>query len=142
MTEVKTNKITQREFFTAVLEHLKESGYSTELISNEKFIEMTEHQIELLNRKSEHRSKGKNAEENELIIAFIIKHLTKQPNFLASTDYLIEQVKANFDTNFGTSRLGQLMTKICGNVDNPLPNAPVKRVRDKRKVYYQAVVAE
>lgn len=142
MTEVKTNKITQREFFTAVLEHLKESGYSTELISNEKFIEMTEHQIELLNRKSENRSKGKNAEENEAIITFIIEHLTKQPNFLASTNYLMKQVESNFNTEFGISRLGQLMTKVCGNVDNPLPNAPVKRIRDKKKVYYQAVVAE
>jgi hypothetical protein len=123
----KTKKMTKKDYFNALL-NIPEVGTNAELVA---FIE---HELELLERKSEKKANGekkltatqiKNEKLKEIILEFM------EPNTLYSIAELQKKV----------SELSDLSNqKIASLLRQMLPEngtGELVRVEDKRKVYYK-----
>lgn len=137
MTE---KKITKREMFGAMFTGIAE-GQKFEISRENETIEVTAeemknfitHEIELLSRKkSSGKAKAETA-ENQKLIDFVLTYFEENPNAVMTCTQLMELVPENITQ----SKMSSIMTKICGKVDEPILNAPIIRVRDKRKTFFQ-----
>lgn len=125
------NKKTKKDFY---LELLKVAQTAEQ-------IEFINHEIELLERKhaSSANRKGANSEENEMIINAILQYYEENPNVIATCGQLIKMLetqKIETEKPLSTSRISAIMSKICGSIDEPIPNAPIKRQKEKRTMYF------
>lgn len=130
-TMTNNNKKTKRDFYLELLE-------IAETIEQKDFIN---HELELLERKRESSAnrKDSNAEENELIAQIIIDYYAENPSTVATCGQLIKMLqerKIQIKKELSTSRISAIMTKICGKIDEPIENAPIKRMREKRTMYF------
>lgn len=123
----KTKKMTKKDYFNALL-NIPEVGTNTELVA---FIE---HELELLERKSEKKANGEKKLtatqiENEKLKEIILEFM--EPNTLYSIAELQKKV----------SELSDLSNqKIASLLRQMLPEngtGELVRVEDKRKVYYK-----
>lgn len=122
-----------------MLENIKETGFATEEISNEKFIEMTQHQLELLERKRASGGKSKASEENEKCAEWVIEYLKGNPNLIVSGSDLMKVIPLELTAKgeINQSKMTAIMSVICGTWENPKENSPIKRFKDKGKTCYQ-----
>lgn len=136
MTE---KKITKRDYFEALLENLETTGFSTELINNEKFIEMTKHEIELLDRKRGSGSKSKVSEENVKCAEWVINYLATKPNLVVTGSDLMKVLPIEMIATgeLNQSKMTAIMSVICGPWNDPKSNSPVKRFKEGRRTVYQ-----
>lgn len=138
MTE---KKITKKEMFGAMFAGIAE-GQMFEINRENETIEVTAkemknfitHEIELLNRKKSSGKAKTETEENQKLIDLVLTYFRENPNAVMTCTQLMELVPANITQ----SKMTSIMTKICGNVKEPILNAPIIRVRDKRKTFFQA----
>lgn len=137
MTE---KKITKKEMFGAMFTGIAE-GQKFEISRENETIEVTAeemknfitHEIELLNRKKSSGKAKAETEENQKLIDFVLTYFEENPNAVMTCTQLVELAPENITQ----SKMSSIMTKICGKVDEPILNAPIIRVRDKRKTFFQ-----
>lgn len=136
MTE---KKITKRDYFEAILKNLDVTGFSTELISNEKFIKMTNHELELLDRKRTGGSKSKASIENEKCAEWVINYLASKPNLVVTGSDLMKVIPIEMIAKgeISQSKMTAIMSVVCGTWEHPKADSPINRFKDKRKTFYQ-----
>lgn len=125
------NKKTKRDFYLELLE-------IAETIEQKDFINR---ELDLLERKRINSAtrRNSNTEENELIAQTIIDYYEENPNTVATCGQLIkilQEKNLQVKKELSTSRISAIMAKICGKVDEPIENAPIKRMREKRTMYF------
>lgn len=144
MTE---KKITKKEIFGAMFTGITE-GQKFEISRENETIEVTAeemknfitHEIELLNRKKSSGTKSKASKENQAIADFVLEFFKENPDRLMTCTELMKLVPTNLvEKEMSLPKMSSVMSFICGTVKEPLPNAPIIRVRDKRSTVFKYV---
>ena len=120
-------KIVKREFFTALLTQVQETGFSTDRITNEDFINFISHELELLEKKnSTERKPTAKQMENDGIKTAILDSMT------AGTLYTITDFIKTVPECADMSN-----QKISAIVRQLKDAGLVERVEEKRKAYFK-----
>lgn len=122
------NKKTKRELFTEMLN-------DENVRANAEWTALLEHEIELLDRKSESGRHNKNTEANDKIIESILEFFNSEPTLKMTCSQIMEKLAPTYGT-LSLPKVSSLMTKICGKVEQPIENAPIVRVKDKKTTYF------
>ena len=110
-------KITKKEYFSQLREIVKD---------NENLVNFIDHELELLNKKSNSKTPSKTQIENENIKNEIVKVLTEMEKPLTITD--IQNSNENL-AQFSNQKISALLTQLV--------NAKiVVRTTDKKKAYF------
>lgn len=125
----KKNAFTKREYFTALLAEVKASGYATEEMTNEMFVNFIEHELDLLSRKNVTASGEKkltdtqkaNIELGEQVVSFL-------------TDSGEQFTVTNLIKAMGLDIANQRMTHVLSRLVN---ESKVEKVIIKRVSYYK-----
>lgn len=113
-------KITKKEYFSQLREIVKD---------NENLVNFIDHELELLNKKSNSKTPSKTQIENENIKNEIVKVLTEMEKPLTITD--IQNSNENL-AQFSNQKISALLTQLV--------NAKiVVRTVDKKKAYFSLV---
>lgn len=121
----------KKDFYLELLE-IAETAEQKEFIN---------HELELLERKkiSSANRKSANSEENEQMINAILAYYEENPDTVATCGQIMKVLqKKNIKTEkeLSTSRVSALMSKICGSIEKPIPDAPIKRQKDGRIMHF------
>lgn len=142
-----TTKIIKKDVFTAIIEKVVSDNIYLDIIKDnetvsmdpEQIAEFFTHEIELLNRKREAKENKINPDIVDCILAF----LKSQPHQTATCSEIMKMLNSNTQFNFekeiSLPKMTSIMTKICGTVSNPLPNAPVVREKNKKITTFKYV---
>ena len=120
-----TKKMTKKDYFNALL-NVPEVGTNTELVA---FID---HELELLERKSEKKSENKKPTatqiENEKLKSAILEYM--KPGVI----YTIKEMLENIEEcdGFSTPKMSALLHSLA-------KEEKVERVEEKRKIYWKLV---
>lgn len=115
-----TKKITKKEYFSQLREIVKD---------NENLVNFIDHELELLNKKSNSKTPSKTQIENENIKNEIVKVLTEMEKPLTITD--IQNSNENL-AQFSNQKISALLTQLVNaNI--------VVRTIDKKKAYFSLV---
>ena len=120
-----TKKMTKKDYFNALL-NIPEVGTNTELVA---FID---HELELLERKSEKKSDNKKPTatqiENEKLKSAILEYM--KPEVI----YTIKEMLENIEEcdGFSTPKMSALLHSLA-------KEEKVERVEEKRKIYWKLV---
>ena len=113
-------KITKKEYFSQLREIVKD---------NENLVSFIDHELELLNKKSNSKTPSKTQIENENIKNEIVKVLTEMAKPLTITD--IQNSNENL-AQFSNQKISALLTQLVNaNI--------VVRTIDKKKAYFSLV---
>ena len=124
-----TKKLVKRDFHNAILAHIEATGFATENISTEQFVEFFTHELELLNRK--------NTSEK--------KPTAQQVANKGTLDTIISVLKASdvpmtiTELQKASAELGELSNQRISAIIRTALGSTIVRVEDKRKAYFKAI---
>lgn len=131
---IMTNKKTQKEIFNEMLA----DSYIAE---NAEWAELLRYMVELIERKRTRKTKSKNAEVNGQLINEIFDFFKAKTEKIATCSEIMNALNNNrtAEEKLSQSKVTALLSKICGTVAEPLPNAPIIRIKDKRTTKFQYI---
>lgn len=125
-----TEKRVKKVVFAEIVDVLKQYGTAEQ-------VETMEHEIELLNRKRAKKEKP----EDVALRNFILEYLKARPQTKTTCSMLMKAANAtgDFEEEISLPKMSGALSKICGKVENPIPNALVKRTKVGRETYFNYV---